>query len=205
MTPTTIACDHEYMIVTSAAAVKNQDSGNITLVACVNDTVRFFATSGSKLFEQSVVIQDIRYSQGDNVLQDFKTVKTKRMQIVPASSKSVLPARSVLREFWQHECKVSCEGTGCYSLILALYVRDENGEPNFTGLYQWDAQITVYFSPSLEAITKNYEDVSWAKPSTFLLRSTRMLSRSSIPTLVKIRIDPLELATTTVTRSQQGQ
>lgn len=90
LTPTTIPFERGYMIVASAASVKNQGSDNVAFVASANDTVHFFATSGSNNFEQSVVIQDICHSQGDQILQDFKTVRIEQKQSSTLKIKGII-------------------------------------------------------------------------------------------------------------------
>lgn len=132
-----------YTIVTGAGRATHQGVQDIAFHARAGETVRFFATSGSDNFEQCVFIHDIRQGDGEQVLEGFESVAEERVSIAPGSKESVLPAQSVPRPFWFYECKTARGGSGSYRLELALYTRDEEGQPRFAGLYPWDLRITL--------------------------------------------------------------
>lgn len=143
VTPTITGNAQGYMIVTAAGGATHQGTGDVAFDARAGDTVRFFATSGSNNFEQSVHIQDIRQAGGEEILVGFKSVAEERMGLAPASGTSVLPARLVPQRFWFYQCEAARGGSGSYQLVLALYTRDEDGQPRFAGLYQWEPRITI--------------------------------------------------------------
>jgi hypothetical protein len=132
-----------YMIVTGARGATQQGTGDVAFDARAGETVRFFATSGSNNFEQSVYIQDIRQAGGEEVLVGFESVTEERMGLAPASATSVLPAQLVPQQFGFYQCETARGGSGSYQLVLALYTRDEDGQPRLAGLYPWEPRITV--------------------------------------------------------------
>ena len=143
----TVSFERGQMIVTTTVGTADQRTGDITFGACAGDTVRFFAKSGSNNFEHVVLITDISPTGDDEVLEDFAPVKLPQIGITPASEGGGKLAKPVKHEFWIWQCAVACEGTQDHSLILALYDREENGQPRFAGLYRWDLQLTVQCSP----------------------------------------------------------
>lgn len=145
--PTTIRWDQEYAFVTTTAGSTNQDTGNVAFEACAGDIIRFCATSGSNNFEQPVLIRDLNYVRGDKLLQSFKLVRLEQRGISPIGE-SDPNAKLVRQKFWFYQCEVACEGTGIYSLVLALHSYDEEGQLRLAGLYKWKLQITVHFSSS---------------------------------------------------------
>ena len=146
-TPTTVSFERGQMIVTTTAGTADQNTGDITFDASAGDTVRFFAKSGSNNFEHAVLITDISHIGDDNILEGLAPVKLPQIGIAPASEGGGKLAKPTKHEFWFWQCAVACEGTRGHSLILALYDRDENGQPRFAGLYRWDLQLTVQCSP----------------------------------------------------------
>ena len=146
-TPITVSFDRGQMIVTTTVETADQGTGDITFNACAGDTVRFYAKSGSNNFELTALIQDIRQTEDDEILEGFELVNLPQTGIAPASEAGEQTAEPVEQEFWFWQCAIAGEGTQTVSLILALYDRDEEGQPRFAGLYRWDLQLTVQSSP----------------------------------------------------------
>src|ERR1700712_3449400 len=69
--PTRIAQDQGYLVVTASRGVKNQGAGDVVFEAGVGDTLRFFISSGSNNFEQIVFLENICYVRGDEILNGF--------------------------------------------------------------------------------------------------------------------------------------
>jgi hypothetical protein len=161
-TATTIGFERGQMTVTTTAGTADRSTGDIACSAEAGDTVRLFAKSGSNNFEHAVLIAAIRHAEGDEVLKDSAPVNQPRASIVPASQAGGQPTKPpVEHEFWFWQCAVACEGIQSLSLILALYDRDEDGQPRFAGLYRWDLQLTVSSSPlSPDANTPTQEEIS---------------------------------------------
>lgn len=157
-TPTTVSFDAGQMIVTTTVGTADQGTGDITFNACAGDTVRFYAKSGSNNFELTVLIQDIRQTENDEILEGFELVNLPQTGIAPASDAGEQTAEPVEQQFWFWQCAIAGEGTQTVSLILVLYDRDEDGQPRFAGLYRWDLQLTVQSSPlPPDANTQNQE------------------------------------------------
>lgn len=146
-TPTTVSFDRGQMIVTTTVGTADQDTGGLTFNACAGDTVRFFAKSGSNNFEHAVLIENILPAGDDEILEGFELVNLPLTGIAPASEAGEHTAEPVEQQFWFWQCAIVGEGTQTVSLILALYDRDEEGQPRFAGLYRWDLQLTVQSSP----------------------------------------------------------
>jgi len=160
-TPITVSFDRGQMIVTTTVETADQGTGDITFNACAGDTVRFYAKSGSNNFELTALIQDIRQTEDDEILEGFELVNLPQTGIAPASEAGEQTAEPVEQEFWFWQCAIAGEGTQTVSLILALYDRDEEGQPRFAGLYRWDLQLTVQSSPlPPDANTQKQERIS---------------------------------------------
>ncbi len=157
-TPTAVGFDRGQMIVTTTVGAADQGTGAIALNASAGDTLRFFAKSGSNNFEDAVLIRDIRRNGDDETPEHALPVNLMGPGITPAAQAQEQPARGADREFWFWQYAVPGEGTQSYSLHLALYDRDEDGQPRFAGLYRWDLKLTVQSSPpSPEASPPNEE------------------------------------------------
>ncbi len=160
-TPATVGFDRGQMVVTTTVGTADQATGEVAFNACAGDTVRFFAKSGSNNFEDAVLIEVIRRSGDGEILEGFAPVALPQTLVTPASEAGEQPAKPVEQEFWFWQCAVAGEGTQGFSLILALYDRDEDGQPRFAGLYRWDLQLTVQCSPlPPEANTQKQEKTS---------------------------------------------
>jgi hypothetical protein len=158
--PTSIDPSQGYMIVTAAGGVANQGTGNIAFEASAGDVVRFFATSGSNNFEQALLIQGIHHAGGTRILKGFKSMMQERISIAPASVTSVLPTQLVPRQFPFYQCEIARAGTESYHLMLAYYGRDEEGQPRFAGLYQWDPRITIHLSPDAPEVDPRSQETT---------------------------------------------
>jgi hypothetical protein len=146
-TPTAVGFDRGQMIVTTTVGAAAQGTGAIALNASAGDTLRFFAKSGSNNFEHAVLIHDIRRNGDDEPPERAASVNLLRTGITPAAQAHEQPEQGADREFWFWQYAVPREGTQSYSLHLALYDRDEDGQPRFAGLYRWDLQLTIQDGP----------------------------------------------------------
>lgn len=138
--------EQAHTIVTASGGVERQGTGGAVLRVTEGHAVRFFARSASNQFEDAVVLIDIRHARGDRVLDRFALMIEERTTIAPASATSVLPARTVQRQFQFCECDVVREGTECIDLIFAIYDRDERGQPRRLGRYRSEPRLTFRFT-----------------------------------------------------------
>lgn len=142
--PTVIAQDQGYMVVTGSRQVEDQGTREAAFQAEAGDILHFFASSGSNNFEAAVVIGDIRYAEGDEILTGCSNQTLERTAIAFHSLAEALPARLVQKQFQLYRCVVADNGTGSYDLVFALYDRNEEGQPRLTGHYRWAMQLTAH-------------------------------------------------------------
>jgi hypothetical protein len=125
----------------------DQETGAIAVNAAAGDTLRFYAVSGSNNFDAAVLIQDVVCDDGidadDAILEQVALVNLQQQTILPASQAGKPTVTAVGRQFWFWQCAVAGEGSQDFSLVLALYGRDEDGQPRHAGLYRWDLNLTV--------------------------------------------------------------
>lgn len=149
-----VSADSGRLIATATRGSADQTTGEVTIMANDGDTLRFFAVSGSNNFEDAVLIQNISGSddEDDVILADAALVNLQQTALTPSSASSPgaseQTASSADRNFWFWQCAVAGTGTQTLRLILALYGRDEDGQPHHAGLCRWDLALTVS-SPEL--------------------------------------------------------
>ncbi len=142
--PTSIAQDQGYMVVTGSRQVENQGTGDVVFQAEAGDSLHFFASSGSNNFEAAVVLGDIRYAEGNEILTRCSNQTQERAAVVPHSLTEALPAGLAQKQFRLYQCVVADNGTGIYDLVFALYERNEEGQPHLSGHYRWAMQLTLH-------------------------------------------------------------
>jgi hypothetical protein len=157
---TRVSFDRGQMIVTSTAGTVDAVTGDITIDAQVGDTLRFFAKSGSNNFEYAVLLDRIVRDGDEDITGQLKSVNVSQILPAPVAKAEGDTANPAEQDFWFWQCAVVGEGRQSFSLIIALYDRDEEGQPRFAGLYRWDLQLTVQCSPPPEAITQKRERTS---------------------------------------------
>lgn len=139
--PTGIGHQYSYMVATSNT-ISGSGTGDLNFSANVGDVVRFFGTSASDNFEDSVLIYNITRYQGDDVFSEFHSETFTKKGVSPTGAE-VLPATIANQKFWFFEADVISSGTEGYRVVFALYTRDNNGYPTLYGYFQWDPTITV--------------------------------------------------------------
>lgn len=144
------------LFITTTGGTADQSTGVIALKACAGDIIRFAAKSGSNNFDHAVLIADVRQLGDDEILEGFSPATTSQAEISSASSTEQSP-EAVEQTYWFWQCAVIRAGTLGFSLILALYDRDEDGRPRFAGLYRWDLQLTIQCSPASTATAQKQE------------------------------------------------
>lgn len=149
-TPLPVSFDSGRLIVTAMPGRADQDTGGIIVNAGIGGTIRFYAVSGSNNFDAAVLIQDVipddSIEADDAILGEIALVNLQQQSVAPATPPGELAVTDVNREFWFWQCAVAGEGSQNFSLVLALYGRDEDGQPRHAGLYRWDLTLTVQTS-----------------------------------------------------------
>lgn len=149
-----VSAESGRLIVTATRGSTDQTTGEVTILANAGDTLRFFAVSGSNNFEDAVLLQKVAGSDdGDEViLEAAALVNLQQTALTPSSTPSPGPSEQTAppaeRDFWFWQCAIAGAGTVTFRLILALYGRDEEGQPQHAGLCRWDLALTV-LSPEL--------------------------------------------------------
>ena len=132
-----------FISASAAAPSARRAAGKLVLDLDAGDTIRFSAKSGSNNFEEAALIEDIGPIGGCDTLQNFALVNEERGAVAPRDYDRVLPARSSQREFWFWQCEAATDGAPHCSVLLAVYDRDEQGQPRLAGRYRWTLQLTV--------------------------------------------------------------
>ena len=146
-TPIPVSFDSGQLIVTAMPGSTDQATGAIAVNAAAGDTLRFYAVSGSNNFDAAVLIQDVACANSidadDAIFEAAALVNLQQQTILPASQAGEPAVTAASQEFWFWQCAVAGEGPQDFSLVLALYGRDEDGQPRHAGLYRWDLNLTV--------------------------------------------------------------
>lgn len=146
-TPIPVGFDSGRLIVTAMPGSADQETGKISVDAADGDTLRFYAVSGSNNFDAAVLIQDVIPDDSIDadaaILDEVALVNLRQQAISPASQNGEPAVTAAEQEFWFWQCAVAGEGSQDFSLVLALYGRDEDGQPRHAGLYRWDLNLTV--------------------------------------------------------------
>ena len=160
-TPIPARIDDGLLIVTAMPGNADPATGDITVVADTGDTLRFYAVSGSNNFDDAVLIQNaIAVSRGDDpVVEPATLVNLQQAALAPASDGDGLKAAASDQEFWFWQSAAGA-GSRNFSFSLALYGRDEDGQPRQAGLYRWDLALTVLPTEPSETDTPTEEKTS---------------------------------------------
>jgi hypothetical protein len=137
----------EFVLATTAAQTVRQASNRIAVEVSEGDTVRFYAKSGSNNFEDAALIEDMSPISDHDSLQGFALMKFERSTVAPNGSADVLPGRFSEQDFWFWQCVVTTDGEPHCNVLLAVYDRDEQGQPRLAGRYRWVLQLTVKLTP----------------------------------------------------------
>lgn len=134
------------IMATTTAQTRGQGSAALTLTARAGNLLRFYATSGSYDFESAALITAIHTDGRHSLLQDFELVDLQQVAVTPVPNDPGVAADAPpTQDFWFWQCTTAGEGTQHCHIVLALYDRDDDGEPRFAGTYRWDLALTVKF------------------------------------------------------------
>jgi len=157
-TETPAGLESRQLFITTTAGTADQSTGAIALKACAGDIIRFIAKSGSNNFEHAVVIADVRLIGDDEMILEGFSPATKSQAEISLASNTEQAPEAAEQTFWFWQCAVVRTGTLGFSLILALYDRDEDGRPRFAGLYRWDLQLTIHCRPASPKTTAQKQE-----------------------------------------------
>ncbi|MBS0245430.1 MAG: hypothetical protein JSR61_02335 [Proteobacteria bacterium] len=145
--PQLIGSEAQIVVTTTARTVgeklRGAEPAVLTVIAGAGDCVRIYAISGSNNFEGAALLAGMHPRDGDDVLGGFALVALEQPSVMPADAPLTLADDSSIEEFWFWEAPIVADGTQSCTALLALYGRDDHGQPSFAGLYRWDFSLTV--------------------------------------------------------------
>lgn len=118
----------------------------LVISARMGDVLRIYAVSGSYNFESAALLADVQpqsRSDAADVAGAFELVVVEQTPVTPTSDPLVATSDSDETEFWFWQATIAAAGTQQCHAVLALYGRDDQGQPSFAGLYRWDLALTV--------------------------------------------------------------
>ena len=143
-TPTGIGHTLGYMVATNTTVIEGQGTGDLNFKASLGDTVRFFATSGSNNFDDAVLAYGMPPFSGPGVFGSFDSKAFNgRQAIYPSNGPEVLPGTMAPQTFYFYQTDVTGIGKEGYMVQFSLYTRNDDGQLQIRGYYQWDPYITV--------------------------------------------------------------
>jgi len=118
----------------------------IVIAARAGDFLRIYAVSGSNNFESAVLLADMlaqSRSDAPDVVSAFELAAFEQIPVTPSTEPLAFGDVSTNAEFWFWQATFESAGTQQCHAVLALYDRDDQGQPRFAGLYRWDFKLTV--------------------------------------------------------------
>jgi hypothetical protein len=149
--PQLIAASGADVIATSTARLHSPDitarlPHALIIAAHVGDLLRIYAVSGSNNFESAVLLDDVSVeskSVSPDVVSAFTFEVFEQIPVTPSAEPLTFADDSEEAEFWFWQATIEGAGTQQCHAVLALYGRDDQGQPSFAGLYRWDFKLTV--------------------------------------------------------------
>ena len=118
----------------------------IVIAAQAGDLLRIYAVSGSNNFESAVLLADMlaqTRSDAVDVVSGFEPAAFEQIPVTPSAEPLASGDVCAEAEFWFWQATIEGAGTQQCHAVLALYDRDDQGQPRFAGLYRWDFKLTV--------------------------------------------------------------
>lgn len=118
----------------------------LVISAGAGDVLRIYAISGSYNFESAALLSDMQPKSASNapdIVSAFSLVVVEQTPVTPTREPLAVSDDSDKQEFWFWQATILGGGTQQCHAVLALYGRDDEGQPSFAGLYRWDLALTV--------------------------------------------------------------
>lgn len=138
-----IAPEQAWLVVAAGREVAGQGGAEPVFAAAPGESFRLFVDSESNNFENLVLLEDVRFAGGAEILSNISSGSQSRTVVVPASVAEALPAAFAERPFYFVQGEIAGEGVGSYDVAFAIFYRDETGQPRLQGHYQWAMTLTV--------------------------------------------------------------
>lgn len=139
---------YSYMIAQTAYVNGGQASGNLSIKALVNDTIRWRCLSLSGNTDQSAVVYDIQWFKDDkvtntpeaNLSQPYSPLPT----IVDGRNTNPPTFTAAIENDYFMQATVNKHGKEQYKVYFYVTDSDPNtGKPVLKGYFGWDPEITV--------------------------------------------------------------
>lgn len=146
-----IAANSPAVIATSTAQPSHKGIAasvpqKLVISARLGDVLRIYAVSGSYNFESAALLAGVQPQSRSNaadVVGAFELIVVEQTPVTPTSEPLAVSDDSDETEFWFWQATIVGGGTQQCHAVLALYDRDDEGQPSFAGLYRWDLALTV--------------------------------------------------------------
>jgi len=139
---------YSYMIAQTAFVNSGQATGDLSIKALVNDTIRWRSLSLSGNSGQSAVIYDMPRFAGDQVTSPVFAIESQPYVPFPTLVNGYNTApptfTTVLGSDYFLQATVTAHGTEQYKVLFYVTAQDPaTGKPVVKGYYSWDPTITV--------------------------------------------------------------
>ncbi|HWK96813.1 MAG TPA: AidA/PixA family protein [Pseudolabrys sp.] len=125
----------------------------LLISARTGDVLRIYAISGSYNFESAALLSDMQPKSASNapdIVSAFSLVVVEQTPVTPTSEPLAVKDDGDKQQFWFWQATILGGGSQQCHAVLALYDRDDQGRPSFTGLYGWDLALTVKLKKSAD-------------------------------------------------------
>lgn len=138
---------YSYMIAQTAFVNSGQASGNLSVKALVNDTIRWRSLSLSGNSSQSAVIYDMQQFAGTTVTSPVFSIESQPYAPLPTLSGGYNTKPPTYTKVTENDyflqATVTNHGTEQYKVLFYVTAEDANGNLVNQGYFYWDPTITV--------------------------------------------------------------
>lgn len=123
--------------------VETEGTSALSRAAHLGDDLRVYAVSGSNNFDAAVLLVGVGTGGDTRVLGPFELVALEQIPVTPSGEPLTLKNGGAKQQFWFWQAPIAGSGTERCHAVLALYGRDDHGQPSLAGYYRWDFPLTV--------------------------------------------------------------
>lgn len=139
---------YAYMIAQSAYVKSGQATGNLSVYAVVNDTVRWRSLSLSGNSDYSVVLYNMTHLSGASVTsippEAHISTPYVPLPILKDKKNTTPPTFSIAKaNDYYLQASVDTQGTEQYNVFFYVTKLDATGRPTLVGYFYWDPEIVV--------------------------------------------------------------
>ncbi|GLY59366.1 AidA/PixA family protein [Pectobacterium carotovorum] len=131
-----------YMVTTNDLAIMGSGTGELSIVANIDDIIRWSSMSESANIDSSVIIYNISKNTGPNIFSNPEFYKRKRSAAEPGSLIPI-PVSFVEQNNWYMQSTLLATGTQSYNIQFALYNRPNGQEQKIYSYFEIAASVSV--------------------------------------------------------------